>query len=263
MCVGAQKAGTTWLWHYLHRNPKIDLGLRKEYHVWDSITIPEYAFFKINIERKLQYRAGPRNSINLSFIDNPSLYFEYFNNKLLNVDITGDFTPQYSALGDQTYHHIIEKFSDLGVQTKTIFLMRDPVDRLQSMMRMILALRGNRSPSYETETLMMLEHCKSKNYYYTGDYSTIVPRLDKVFQSNVCYKFFDTLFTDQSTTDICNFLNIPFHQPDYDFNPRLSKTDNELLPEDRAYFEQLYKPIYDYTAQRFPEVTRLWTYYQK
>jgi len=263
MCVGAQKAGTTWLWHYLKNNTKIDFGFRKEYHVWDSINIPEYEFFKSYIEQELKYRSKESNSINLSFINNPDLYFEYFKNKLLNVDITGDFTPQSSTLSIQTYNYIIKRFLDLGIETKAIFLLRDPVDRLQSMMRMDLKIRNIDNPSYDTELLLMEEHRKSANYYMTGGYNTIVPKLDKVFGSNIHYSFFDDLFTDNSTKQITDFLRVDHHQADYKFNPQLSKTDNELLPEDREYFESLYKPIYDYTADRFPQVKKLWTYYQK
>ena len=264
MCVGAQKAGTTWLWHYLRRNPKIDLGFKKSYHVWDVLTIPEYEFFKSELETKIiKFHNSYIKPIQLSFMNDPNKYYEYFIERLNSWDITGDFTAQSSALSEETFHQIISKFEANNIETKAIFLMRDPVDRLQSMMRMKLVMCGNTSPSYETETLMMLEHSNSRNYYYTGDYSAIVPKLDRIFQSNVCYKFFDTLFTDHSTTDICSFLNISFHRPDYDFNPILSKTSNVLTVEDRDYFEQLYKPIYDYTAERFPEVKTLWTYYQR
>lgn len=261
MCVGAQKAGTTWLWHYLRNSKSVNFPYQKELHVWDAITIPNYNVFKTDLER-VKNRTSDK-LIQLGLMERPDEYFSYFVDKLSNNAITGDFTPQYSALSDITYNHIIDQFAQCSVETKAIFLMRDPVDRLQSMMRMRSIQGGNKSPSYETETLLMLEHCKSVNYYYTGDYSAIVPKLDRLFQSNVCYKFFDTLFTDQSVAGICNFLNIPFHQPDYDFNPIPSKTSNVLTADDRAYFEQLYKPIYDYTAERFPEVTKLWTYYQK
>jgi hypothetical protein len=264
MCVGAQKAGTTWMWHYLRRNPKVDLGFKKEYHVWDVLTIPEYQFFKSDLESKINTgRDNLYNFTQLSFMNDPAKYYDYFISKLNSCDITGDFTPQSSSLSEDTFHSIIAKFDSHDIQTKCIFIMRDPVDRLQSMIRMKLALSGNMTPSYELETLMMLEHCSSKNYYYTGDYSTIVPKLDKIFQSKVCYKFFDTLFTDQSQQSVCDFMNISFHQPDYNFNPKPSKTPNMLTVEDRLHFEQMYKPIYDYTADRFPEVTKLWTYYQK
>jgi hypothetical protein len=35
--VGAQKGGTTWLHRQLNNNKNIDLGFRKEYHIFDAI----------------------------------------------------------------------------------------------------------------------------------------------------------------------------------------------------------------------------------
>jgi hypothetical protein len=35
--VGAQKGGTTWLHRQLNKNKNIDLGFRKEYHIFDAI----------------------------------------------------------------------------------------------------------------------------------------------------------------------------------------------------------------------------------
>ena len=266
MCVGSQKAGTTWLWHYLQNSSGAEFAFIKELHVWDTITIPHYSLFKDNLENYIASATSDDISgklRQLELIDNPSRYFSYFTYKLVGQQITGDFTPQYSALSADTYNHIISNFAQRNVETKAIFLMRDPVDRLQSMMRMKCYQQGNSSPSYQDELDSMVEHSQSLNYYYTGDYSTIVPKLDDVFKSNIHYTFYDELFEDKSIQLICEFLNIPFHKPDYDFNPMYSKTSNILTPTDRQYFEHLYKHIYDYTAERFPEVRKLWTYYQK
>ena len=275
MCVGAQKAGTTWLWYYLKNSQFVDLDDSvKEFHVWDILTIEEYKFLKLIIGSKIiTNKDDPTNLqyLQLKMMDNPSEYFYYFIRRLDNCQVTGDFTPQYSALSDDTYNHIIDTFAQYDIQTKAIFLMRDPVDRLQSLVRMNFIIEGVYQPSYQSEVETMLDHCNTITNLYTGDYSTIVPKLDKIFQSNVHYEFYENLFKDQSIKDICNFINIPFHQPDYSFNssqhpsfnPHPNKTPNVLTESDRQHFEQLYKPIYDYTAKRFPEVTKLWTYYQK
>lgn len=263
MCVGAQKAGTTWLWHYLRKNPNIDLGFKKEYHVWDSTTIPEYAFFKENLEKAVAEKPIQEKIIQLSFMNNYQVYFKYFQCKLQYVDITGDFTPQLSSLDSSTFDYIRNTFQQSNINTRAIFILRDPVDRLQSMIRMKMIIRGMLNPSYDTELALMEEHCQSNNYYLTGGYDTLIPKFDHIFKHDVYYGFYENLFTDHSTKQITDFLGVSHHQADYNFNPKPSKTDNELLPEDREYFESLYKPIYDYTADRFPQVKNLWTYYQK
>lgn len=35
--IGAQKAGTTWLYQYIKNSPKANLGQLKEYHFWNMI----------------------------------------------------------------------------------------------------------------------------------------------------------------------------------------------------------------------------------
>lgn len=277
MCVG-QKAGTTWLWYYLRKNPKIDLGFKKEYHMWSSATIPEYAFLKTVVEEKIlkiSKKAGQNYSpdmkkivdkdriLQLSFMNDHEKYFDYFTDKLQSVDITGDFTPEMSGLDVSTLNYIKARFYNVGINTRALFMLRDPVDRLQSMVRMKMIIEDIFKPSYLTELTMMERVSQSKHYYLTGGYDTLIPKFDYIFKQDVYYGFYENLFTDHSTKQITDFLGVSHHQADYNFNPKPSKTDNELLPEDREYFESLYKPIYDYTADRFPQVKNLWTYYQK
>lgn len=264
MCVGAQKAGTTWLWHYLRRNPKIDFGFKKEYHVWEVVSNPFFKFIKEELEHKIgQGHTTYEKTTQLSFMNNPQLYFDYFVNKLKTVDISGDFTPQSSSLSEQTFNHIIDTFATYDISTKAVYILRDPVDRLQSMVRMKLWLDDKINPSYDTEILFMDQYAASEGYIFSGDYSKIIPKLDKVFKSNIHYCLYENLFADASTKQITDFLQVAHHPADYQFNPRPSYWRHQLTSSDRQHFEQLYEPIYKYTAERFPHVKTLWTYYKK
>lgn len=51
LVVGAQKAGTTWLHSWLETATGFAAGMRKEYHVWDALTVPEMAHFQITPRR--------------------------------------------------------------------------------------------------------------------------------------------------------------------------------------------------------------------
>ena len=66
ICVGSQKAGTSWLWHYLRQNPSIHLGFKKELHTWDATTIDEYAFFRSNLKQIASN--NPEKLMQLSFM---------------------------------------------------------------------------------------------------------------------------------------------------------------------------------------------------
>lgn len=264
MCVGAQKAGTTWMWHYLHRNPKIDLGFKKEYHTWEVYTNPFFKFLKKELEDKIaNTHSTPKKLKQLSFMNDPSLYFEYFKEILNTADITGDFTPQSSSLSEETFNHIISTFQSANIQTKAIYILRDPVDRLQSLVRLKLFLKGYTNPTYDMEVMYMDKFALREGYMYSGDYCTIIPKLDRVFSSNIHYCYYESLFNDISTKAITDFLSVPHHEALYNFNPRPSMWSYQLTPEDRKHFENIYEPLYVYSAERFPEVTKLWTYYAK
>jgi hypothetical protein len=44
--LGAQQAGTTWVWKYLSQMNGADFGFAKEYHVFDTIHLPECSYFR-------------------------------------------------------------------------------------------------------------------------------------------------------------------------------------------------------------------------
>ena len=132
--VGAQKGGTTWLHRQLNNNSNIDLGFRKEYHVFDAIE--DYELMKTNNNLKNGFRErrikkildshkqdklgrnlGMENkkgkdrymSLELAFIDNVNNYFDFFDYLYLKndqIDAVGDITPNYALLKTKTFNLI-------------------------------------------------------------------------------------------------------------------------------------------------------------
>jgi hypothetical protein len=52
--------------------------------------------------------------------------------------VTGDITPDYAGLNRNILEAIREKFSREGVNVKALILMRDPVERCFSAVRMYM-----------------------------------------------------------------------------------------------------------------------------
>jgi hypothetical protein len=98
MCIGAQKAGTTWLYANLKKHPEIKLA-RKEYHYFDK----DAKFY--------------------TPLKNYCKYFKSRNNK-----ISGDITPSYSVLEKDR----IKLIKTLMPNLRLIFIMRNPIDRALS-----------------------------------------------------------------------------------------------------------------------------------
>ena len=149
--VGAAKAGTTWLHKRLSLCESVDIGFLKEYHVFDSIERPNSywgkkrlkPFFKrLTTTKNLSLSSTAHKPGNTafklaSFIDNSNNYFEYMHYLYLrNQGITTccDITPAYSTLKADSLKHIKEDLN-LGALGK-VFLMRDPIDRLESGLKM-------------------------------------------------------------------------------------------------------------------------------
>ena len=93
--VGAQKAGTTWLYNQLNHCNFVNMGCLKEYHVWDAIYSEEMNSF-ISIPKKNEI---PAEALRRLMQTNSGAYEQYFSGLISdNVTITGDITPSSSIL---------------------------------------------------------------------------------------------------------------------------------------------------------------------
>ena len=173
--VGAQKCGTTWLHDQLKSNQSVNMGFRKEYHVFDSIENPRHhnGFREKYIQSTLdlynngqlgrnlsnKMRGCAKHSLTLAFIDNVENYFDYFDYLHLKNDRTkavGDITPNYANLKPKTFQLLKDGLEKRGFKIKIFFLMRDPVERIWSSARM-------KKENYEEQKKI---HSTSLNTYY-------------------------------------------------------------------------------------------------
>lgn len=260
--VGAQKAGTTWMHDYLAQSPNADFGFEKEYHVFDTLTLPDCKNFqkRIALQAIKQLKMPPETWMaegkvrRAAFLADPDLYFEYFAGLLRKdgIHLTGDITPSYSGLSEETLTRIRDGFAKRGIAVRPVFLMRDPVDRLQSMVRMNLRDRKIIA-DYDQERRAMATKRKRSGEALRSDYARTVQVLDKVFGSAVFYEFYERLFFDDSINRLCAHMGIAPHPANFDVRKNVSKTENHLTPEDRQEFAAQYRKIYKFCAQRFGE----------
>jgi len=145
LCIGAQKAGTGWLFKNLKKHPEIWLPPVKEIHFFNYYQYHPYSFFRFLFFRRWRRQLRLRikngqffNSFhtahwNLNFFFRPHTlgwYKSIFGPG--NGRKTGDITPAYSALSlsEVAYVHQIMP------RAKVIFFMRNPIERAWSHMRM-------------------------------------------------------------------------------------------------------------------------------
>jgi len=135
LCIGAQKAGTTWLYRQLRVHPDFWMPPRKEIRYFDKLgrrrsdSLPRTAD-----ERDSRFFETMESLSAQSFFDLEG-YGQLFESK--GSLISGDISPGYSALNDEIIVQIVRHFPRL----KVIFVARDPVERAWSQLLMGVRLQ--------------------------------------------------------------------------------------------------------------------------
>ena len=256
--LGAQKAGTTWLYEYLKASPKSAMGHLKEYHVWDAIHIPSCRNYLLEgSTSELPLKKQIRRQLQMS----ETAYFEYFESLLQNEDkeITADISPSYSGLSRDVLMRIRRGFEEKGIDCKVVFLMRDPVDRCWSFARMLQTRRDRRVAQAKTLEEFLLKYAKTTAASIRTRYEQILPEIDATFSSDSTYiGFYETMFGPQSITELSHFVGI---EPDPDFVEEKFNvsSDGARLSEDaKVTLARHFRTTYEFAARRYPETTTLW-----
>lgn len=208
-CVGAQKAGTSWLYHRLQELPGFSMPYVKELHYFDrSINYPSPSKWSKSLSsRLLNYNllstsiAEISSSIlrfNLSKVKwMLNWHFSHINDKwyksLFNdLDgISGDITPAYSILDIND----IKKMYMISPNAKIIFILRNPIDRAISHLKFYHQIRGVdiNDLSYEEIKLFL----DDENQCLRSDYLRIIENYCQVFsKSNILIGFYDAIIED-------------------------------------------------------------------
>jgi len=159
VCIGAQKAGTTWLHANLCGQPGVWLPPIKELQYFNEVFIPEHRRWTRDHRRNhattrlVKLVEAPVRPIDWTLVAelahvaggeiSDAWYGQVFDFAPQEA-ITGELTPEYSLLPEEGIRHILS----LNRRTKIIFMVRDMIDRAWSHIRMLAAAHEN-YPSVE------------------------------------------------------------------------------------------------------------------
>jgi hypothetical protein len=139
LCIGAQKAGTSWLDVMLRQHPGVFLPPMKEVHFFDFIYLPGHRQWIRTSFRKHLQRHGGRDGYEAYFARLEALprredawYAAVFDHADADGRVTGEITPAYSILPVEG----IARARAVNPATKILYIVRDPVDRALSHLRM-------------------------------------------------------------------------------------------------------------------------------
>lgn len=181
--IGAQKSGTTWLHGALSQHPGLFSPPMKEAHYFDHLFCPENRGWTpghvAGAARSIlarHDRAGREPSAAmmrwLDRLTGQELFTDDWYQSLFAPAPPGtrplDITPAYSGLPPKGVDHVASYLP----KAQFIYLIRDPVDRAISQLRMNLT-RANRLPADEAG---WLRAANDKVLAARGDYASYVPR---------------------------------------------------------------------------------------
>lgn len=217
--VGAQKAGTTWLFKQLIKSAKYKRGFSKEYHLFDVLHLEGFEGAKNNIANRVNnypFSEGERfleksEKLMLDFYADERKYFDYMDSILTDDEsFTLDITPSYSGLSSEVLAEIKQEFKSRGIVVKVVFIMREPVTRIESAVRMELKRK---------KLLSQIDHSEMTGKIFTAmnsvgdrlrsDYMYTCQQIDKVFTPDeVFYGFYETLFSENEIARLSSFLEV-------------------------------------------------------
>jgi hypothetical protein len=257
--VGAQKAGTTWLYEQLALHPQVAVPALKELHYFDMVDPTrdgQPSFGNAHLRAIRNGVSAGKSARVLEVVDVLSLAFngdqayrDYLaRTSTTETSVVGEVTPAYSVLTDAGFAHMSEALDD----PRVIFLMRDPIDRYWSATRMFA-----RDPSTARDAFGRLP--MSPRDHARNDYATTVAALDRHF-SRVLYLFFEDLFTETALQKVARFLEVDER---WDWDP-LRVANRGLvtaMPDPCDHLVAELRPTYEFVRERFgDDVPHTWRF---
>lgn len=217
LCIGAQKAGTTWLDANLRRDPEIWMPWIKEIQYFNDVHIPAHRNWTRahrqrhaeNAARRLVKRSeGARLDLRtmhaIASLAAEPISDDWYGRIFSHAgphQICGEITPEYSLLPPEGVAHV----KRLCPQLKVIFLMRDPIERCWSHIRMLASRQSGIDIERLAEQDDVIARC---------DYARILDRWtgafgpDRIFAAD-----FEQIIREPEAllTGICDFLGVKPH----------------------------------------------------
>lgn len=256
--LGAQKAGTSWLHDYLAASPSSAPAFRKEMHVWDGLDLASEAWMRERVLTRAtralaRFQRGESRPPDVGavrqagFYLDPAGYFDYYAGLLGGSQrLTLDITPSYALLTPERLRDIHDHFRSRGIRVVPVFLLRDPVERIWSMVRMNQHRRPDDFPGPSSDWVARL-HARDDHALRTR-YELTLAAMDQAFGPEAAWVgFYEELFSDPVLADLCGRLGIDFHPPRTDVvinsAPRGEELPEELVARVAAHFAPTYRDV--------------------
>lgn len=276
--VGATKSGTSWLYRYLADHPACHFRTIKELHYFDGLEKGGLAAQADDRRREadaIQARidagrqgkgAATRLADRRDWIrvldkgrEDPGAYLEYLDGGRRDEAVVGEVTPAYALLPEARLRRMAAMG---GRDVRFVYLMRDPVARLWSHVRMIA---GRRSP----DGIVARRRCdrifdrtlagEETQIEARGDYRAALDRLARAIDpARLLVLVSEELTSGAGVARLCAFLGIAERAPDP--APVHAGQPMPMRPAQARAARDWLAPQYDYVAERLGYRPAGWAY---
>lgn len=279
--VGATKAGTSWLWRHLAGHPDCHFRTIKELHYFDCVENNRFSGALRRAKADLAalsetlISGTSANAAHLArrvadlkdwikVLRARALDLAAYRGYLLggrgNRALVGEVTPAYALLSVDR----LREMARMAADVRFVYLMRDPVARLWSHVRM-LARRGAPEADYAAvSATLMGQVCAGDAVDQVaavatrGDYAAAISRLDAaVDPRRLLVMFQEDLITAPGVARLSEFLDIGVQKAALKARVHAG-IPLPLSDAQRAEAQEFLRPQYDFAAARFAELPAAW-----
>lgn len=279
-CVGATKAGTSWLYEHLSAHPDCHFRTIKELHYFQLTAPGQFgaalrrlqgeidglkarltgaaAAQRARIERRLADLRDWRRVLQRRETDLDA-YRAFLTEGQGDRRLVGDITPAYALLDADR----LALLPQVAADTRVVYLMRDPVARLWSHVRMIAQRVAPAGFAAEARALLARIVAgdlagEGAGIAARGDYAAILPRLARAFDpARLLVLFYEEMLTLSGLARLSEFLGIRPLPADLD--RRVHEGIALRMTEDESRAARVWlRPQYDYVSAKFPSLPKAW-----
>ena len=274
--LGATKAGTSWLYDYLRHHPECHFRRVKELHYFDAFDGGKPAAKAKALRQKAQtfretLRTAPGHRVPglqaairdhedlaglMQHAEDPAAYLAYLSDGLGRKKVQGDITPAYGLLSPAKLRDIASLTDDV----RFVYLLRDPVARLWSHVRMMAARAsgGVVKPGRAARLLDRALKGKEPEITRRGDYKTILGNVARAIDpAKRLVMYSDDLFKGDGVARLCDFLGIKNHRGNTGHVINAGRP-LDMTTEQSARARDYLQEQYDYVASMMGDLPEAW-----